>query len=190
MAEIVIAVAGKVSEYLVAPIGRHLGYLFCYRSHAEKLRNQVQTLRTARIDEQIPVDEANRKRDEIRPAVQDWLNQVDQITGEAEAFVLMRDDQNMSCLNGWCPNLISRYQLGREAYKKAQVIVGIQTARNFPHGISYSVLPRSATFKGYECFQSRDSTLNQIMDALRDDWDMWDGRCGQNHAGQASSSTS
>ena len=69
MAEIVFSVAGKVSEYLVSPIGRQLSYLFCYRSHAEKLHNQVQKLRTARNDQQITVDEATRKGDAIRPAV-------------------------------------------------------------------------------------------------------------------------
>ena len=67
MAEIVIAVDGKVSEYLVAPIGRQPGYLFCYRRHTDELRNKVQTLVTARNDVKITVDEALQRGDEIRP---------------------------------------------------------------------------------------------------------------------------
>ena len=97
---------------------------------------------------------------------------------------MMKDENNkISCFN-----LKSRYQLGRRAYKKAQVIVEIQEERNFPYHISYRVPPRTLTFQGYQCFESRESTLKKIMDALRDDktkmigaWGM--GGCGQNHTG-------
>ena len=164
MTEIVTAVAGKVSEYLVAPIGRRLSYLFCYRSHIDELRNNVQKLGEARGDVQITVDEATRKGDEIRPRVQGWLKQVDEITGEAEELMMKDENNKISCFN-----LKSRYQLGRQASKKAQVIVEIQEARDFPDGVSYRLPPRTATFKEYEPFDSRASTLNKIMDALRDD---------------------
>ena len=79
---------------------------------------------------------------------------------------MMNDEKNNKIS---CFNLKSRYQLGREAYKKAQVIVEIQDAHNFPDGVSYHVPPRSVTFKEYECFESTESTLNKIMEALKDD---------------------
>ena len=60
----------------------------------------------------------------------EWLDRVDQVTWEAEE--LMMKDENTSCFN-----LKSRYQLGRQAFKKAQDIDGIQEPRNFPEGISY-----------------------------------------------------
>ncbi|RVW53210.1 Disease resistance protein [Vitis vinifera] len=166
MTEIIIAVAAKVSEYLVAPIRRQLSYLFCYRSYTDELHNKVQKLGKARDDVLVTVDEATRRGDQIRPIVQEWLNRVDEITGEAEE---LKKDENKSCFNGWCPNLKSRYLLSREADKKAQVIVEVQENRNFPDGVSYRVPPRSVTFKEYESFESRASTLNKIMDALRDD---------------------
>eukprot|EP00261_Vitis_vinifera_P039550 XP_019080793.1 PREDICTED: disease resistance protein At4g27190-like isoform X3 [Vitis vinifera] len=166
MTEIIIAVAAKVSEYLVAPIGRQLSYLFCYRSYTDELHNKVQKLGKARDDVLVTVDEATRRGDQIRPIVQEWLNRVDEITGEAEE---LKKDENKSCFNGWCPNLKSRYLLSREADKKAQVIVEVQENRNFPDGVSYRVPPRCVTFKEYESFESRASTLNKIMDALRDD---------------------
>ncbi|KAJ9682531.1 hypothetical protein PVL29_018450 [Vitis rotundifolia] len=166
MTAIVIAVAAKVSGYLLAPIGSQLSYLFCYRSYTDGLLDKVQKLGKARDDVQITVDEARRRGDEIRPIVQEWLNRVDEIIGEAEEF---KKDENKSCFNGWCPNLKSRYQLSREADKKAQVIVEIQEHRNFPDGVSYRVPPRNVSFKNYEPFESRASTVNKVMDALRDD---------------------
>ncbi|KAJ9682087.1 hypothetical protein PVL29_018124 [Vitis rotundifolia] len=166
MTEIIMAVATKVSECLVAPIGRQLRYLFCYRSYTDELHNEVQKLGKARDDVLVTVDEATRRGDQIRPNVQEWLNRVDEITGEAEE---LKKDENKSCFNGWCPNLKSRYLLSREADKKAQVIVEVQGNRNFPNGVSYRAPPWNVTFKEYESFESRASTLNKIMDALRDD---------------------
>ncbi|KAL6348525.1 hypothetical protein AAG906_013145 [Vitis piasezkii] len=166
MTEIINAVATKVSEYLVAKIGRHLSYLFCYRSYTDELHNKVQKLGMARDDVLITVDEARRRGDEIRPIVQGWLNRVEEITGEAEE---LKKDENKSCFNGWCPNLKSRYLLSRKADKMVPIIVEVQEDRNFPDGVSYHVPPRNVTFKEYESFESRASTLNKIMDALRDD---------------------
>ncbi|KAJ9682527.1 hypothetical protein PVL29_018446 [Vitis rotundifolia] len=173
MAESVITIATTIAEkiagYLVAPIGRRLSYLFCYRSHMDDLNKKVQELGVVRGDLQITVDEAIRRGDEIRPIVEDWLTQADENTGEAKTFMEDEKKRTKSCFYGWCPNLKSRYQLGREADKKAQVIVEIQQHRNFPDGVSYRVPPRNVTFKNYESFKSRASTVNQVMDALRDD---------------------
>ncbi|XP_034707669.1 disease resistance protein At4g27190-like isoform X2 [Vitis riparia] len=166
MTEIIFAVAAKVSEYLVAPIGRRLSYLFCHRNYTDELHNKVEKLGKERDDVLITVDEARRRGDEIRPIVQEWLNRVHEITREAEA---LKKDENKSCFNGWCPNLKSRYLLSREADKKAQVIVEVQGNRNFPDGVAFRVPPRNVAFKEYESFESRDLTLNKIMDALRDD---------------------
>ncbi|KAL6324425.1 hypothetical protein AAG906_013029 [Vitis piasezkii] len=126
MTDIVITVAAKVSEYLVAPIGHQLSYLFCYRSHMDELDKKIQELG--------PI----RSGDEIRPIVQNWLTRADGITGQAEELM---KDENKSCLNGWCPNLKSCYLLSRKADKKAQVIVQIQKDHNFPDGVSYRAPP-------------------------------------------------
>eukprot|EP00261_Vitis_vinifera_P039184 XP_019080427.1 PREDICTED: uncharacterized protein LOC104881432 [Vitis vinifera] len=169
MTEIINAVAAKVSEYLVAPIGRQLSYLFCYGGHMDDLNKKVQELGLAKDDLQITVDEAIRRGDEIRPIVQDWLTRADKNTGEAKKFMEDEKKRTKSCFNGWCPNLKSRYLLSREAYEKAQVIDKVQEDRKFPDGVAYCVPLRNVTFKNYEPFESRASTVNKVMDALRAD---------------------
>ena len=169
MTEIVSAVAEKVSEYLVAPIGRQLSYLFCYRSHLDDLNKKVQELGHVKDGLQITVDEAKRRGDDIRRSVGDWLDRADMKTREAETFMEYEKKRTKSCFNGWCPNLKSRYQLGREADEKAQDIIEIRKARNFLDPVAHRVPAPNVTSKNYDPFESRESILNKIMDALRDD---------------------
>ncbi|KAL6324451.1 hypothetical protein AAG906_013055 [Vitis piasezkii] len=184
MTEIVSAVAAKVSEYLVAPIGRQLSYLFCYRSHLDDLNKEVQELGHVKDDLQITVDEAKRRGDDIRPSVEDWLTRADKKTREAKTFMEDEKKRTKSCFNGWCPNLKSRYQLGREADKKAQVIAEIREHRNFPDGVSYSAPAPNVTYKNDDPFESRTSILNEIMDALRDDKNSMIGVWGMGGVGK------
>ncbi|RVW90303.1 Disease resistance protein [Vitis vinifera] len=58
MVEIVVSVAAKVSEYLVDPVVRQLGYLFNYITNIEDLSQKVEKLRDARARQQHSVDEA------------------------------------------------------------------------------------------------------------------------------------
>ena len=69
-----------------------------------------------------------------------------------------------------CPNLKLQYKLSRATKKKAREVVEIQGARKFKRLLYHAPLPGigSATLKGYKALESRMSTLNQIMEALRD----------------------
>ena len=57
MVEIGVSVAAKVSEYLVDPVVRQLGYLFNNRTNIKDLSEQVEKLRDARSSHQHSVDE-------------------------------------------------------------------------------------------------------------------------------------
>ena len=170
MVEIVFSVAAKVAEYLVDPIIRPLGYLFNYRRNITDLNQQIDSLDLARERLQIPVDEANRQRDKIFRDVQEWLTYADGIIQRRDDF---NEDERKASKS--CFYLKSRYQLSKQAEKQAAEIVDkIKEARDFGGRVSYRPPPpppfiSSASSKDYEAFQSRESTFNQIMEALRDE---------------------
>ena len=65
MVEIDVSVAAKVSEYLVDPVVRQLGYLFNYRANIEDLSQKVLKLKDDRDRQQRSVDEAIRNGHKI-----------------------------------------------------------------------------------------------------------------------------
>ena len=171
MVEIVISVAAKVAEYLVDSIIRPLGYLVNYHRNITDLNQRIDSLHLARERLQVPVDEANRQGDEIFPGVQEWQTYAEGIIQKRNDF---NEDERKASKS--CFYLKSRYQLSKQAEKQAAEIVDkIQEAHNFGDRVSYRPPPppppfiSSASFKDYGAFQSRESTFNQIMEALRNE---------------------
>ena len=174
MVEIGIAVAGevaaKVTGCLLDPITRQFGYLFNYRRNITDLNQKIQSLHLEKERLQIDVDAANRQGDVIYPHVQAWLTY-------AEGIIQNRDDFNEDETKARksCFYFKSRYRLSKQAKRDAEEIAA-KINHNFGDRVSYrppptSVLPfiSSSSFKDYEALESRESTLNQVMEALRNE---------------------
>ncbi|WKA03293.1 hypothetical protein VitviT2T_021411 [Vitis vinifera] len=167
MVEIVLSVAAKVSEYLVDPAVRQLGYLFNYRANIEDLSQQVEKLRDARARLQHSVDEAIGNGHIIEDDVCKWMKRADGFIQNACKFLEDEKEARKSCFNGLCPNLKSRYQLSREARKKAGVSVQILGDGQFEK-VAYRAPLQGIRCRPSEALESRMLTLNEVMEALRD----------------------
>ncbi|ESR59344.1 hypothetical protein CICLE_v10014275mg [Citrus x clementina] len=151
MVEIVISVAAKISEYLVAPMILPFTYLCNYKSNFENLKNEIGKLRVARESVLHRVDDAKRNGEDIEQKVEKWLSDVDKIMDAAGQII--EDEErakNSRCFRGLCPNLTTCYQLSKKAAKEMVVIAGVvQEQGNFD-----------------KAFESRMSTLNDVLNAL------------------------
>ncbi|TXG66100.1 hypothetical protein EZV62_007375 [Acer yangbiense] len=167
MVEVAVAVAAKVVEYLVAPIARPLIYIWNYSSNFQNLDSEVRKLKGKRDAVQHSVDNARRNGEEIERHVQDWLESVKKTIDEASE-IQEKEQSNMKCFKGLCVNPKKRYQYSTKAVYKAKAVVGLQQEANFEK-VSYPITPEETwlpSSKGYEAFESRMSTLNDIIKAL------------------------
>ncbi|KAI7981627.1 Disease resistance protein [Camellia lanceoleosa] len=178
----VLPVVMKIGEYLVAPVGRQFGYLIFYDRSIKNLEKQVQKLEDKRFGVQKSVEEAEAKRETIAPGVERWLKTVNDLNEEAKKFLEVEVKANKGCLNGWCPNLKSRYSLSRKATKKTQSVEelrgeGVFSTVSYPTVVS-SVGTTFAFTGGFKGFESRKSIMNGVMEALTDDSIYVIGICG------------
>ncbi|KAM7505273.1 hypothetical protein LguiB_004177 [Lonicera macranthoides] len=120
MVEIAVSVMAKIAEYLVFPCGRQFGYLFCLNRNIKTLKSEVVKLNMKKQGVQGDVDPAIRNSENIRPEVDDWLIRVDKNTADANTIIEKNEKVGKGCLNGWCPNIKSRYSLSKKALKKTQ----------------------------------------------------------------------
>ncbi|KAF3453152.1 hypothetical protein FNV43_RR03589 [Rhamnella rubrinervis] len=122
MVDILISIAAKVGEYTVAPIGRQLGYLFCYKRNVEDFNTKIGDLKNVKERLQHEVEEAQRNGENIFDDVNDWITKVDKIIIEDHGnFIRHEEDANSKFTCGAkFPNLVLRQRLSRRAKKMAE----------------------------------------------------------------------
>ncbi|KAM7519549.1 hypothetical protein LguiB_018511 [Lonicera macranthoides] len=189
MAEgIAFSILEKIGEYLVAPIGRQLRYLFCYNNNMDNLRDQAKNLKDIKDGVQLSAAAARNNLEVIAPRVQSWLTNVEKITTESDRIFKDKAFVDKGCLNGLCPNPKSRYLLSREATKKAQVIAELRSEGEQFSKFSYPAPPTGmAASSSTACskgLQSRMSLTKEITDALKHDNIAMFGICGMGGIGK------
>ncbi|XP_077247788.1 putative disease resistance protein At4g27220 [Tasmannia lanceolata] len=158
----------QIVKISFAPLKRRVDYLVHHKRSVENLKHQVENLELRRDVVERLVEAARRRGEEITGEVQLWLQEVDEI----EAVVKRLDIgvlENKRCFKGWCPDLISRYSLGKEAKKKMVDVDGLLTRGNFTHVStprrcpSFSSLPTEE----FEALESTKSAMDQVIEALK-----------------------
>ncbi|XP_061971527.1 probable disease resistance protein At4g27220 isoform X2 [Populus nigra] len=164
--EIVISIVAKVAELLVVPIKRQIGYVIDCNTNIQNLKNEVEKLTYAKTRVIHSIEEAISKGEEIEVDVENWLGSVDGVIEGGCGVV--GDESSKKCFMGLCPDLKIRYRLGKAAKEELTVVVDLQEKGKFDR-VSYRAAPSGiGPFKDYEAFESRNSVLNDIVDALKD----------------------
>ncbi|XP_004301197.1 PREDICTED: disease resistance protein At4g27190-like [Fragaria vesca subsp. vesca] len=167
--EILVAIAGKLAEYTVAPIGHQVGYLAHYKRNHRNLRTKLEDLRAARDDVQCEVVQEKRRGKIIKTTVLNWKTKVDAIITEAEEFLKDGRHAQTECLHGFCPHLVLRYQLSRKSTKLVEEIDELYAKKEFSNFANDAPLqdPYLLSTGNYHAFASRDSTVMKVMDELK-----------------------
>ncbi|KAL3750263.1 hypothetical protein ACJRO7_011284 [Eucalyptus globulus] len=171
----------KLGECLFAPIGRQFGYVLCYKSYVEELKNGVKELETARQRVQSSVDEAVHDGKLIHVDVENWLKSVKEETEKADNLLKLNGSAKDACFRGWLPNPMVRHPIGRKVKKMAQIIQGLHKEsrnnifqkvyrENTPIGIitAATSAARSAQRKE-DVLVSRASVIEDVIKAIIDD---------------------
>ncbi|KAK9266847.1 hypothetical protein L1049_021530 [Liquidambar formosana] len=84
--EVLTAIAKKIGEYLVAPIGCQFSYLLCYNYNIKNFRRKIEDLGRIRVEVQTRVNDAEKRGIAIPPDVGMSLTSVNEIKEKWSKF--------------------------------------------------------------------------------------------------------
>ncbi|XP_004516857.1 probable disease resistance protein At4g27220 [Cicer arietinum] len=170
MADIVISIVTKVSEYLVEPAIREGKYIFCVNEIVEDFENEKNELISERDNLVNRVEQAKHRAEEIEKSVEKWLSDVESLLKEVEDLN-QQMKANKSCFQGRFPTW-TKYHLCKKMVKKENAMMKLKGKSNniqpFSHraplpGIQYRSL------ENFTYFESTKVAYDQLLEALEDD---------------------
>ncbi|TQD95233.1 hypothetical protein C1H46_019155 [Malus baccata] len=176
--EVRFATASKIEDFLVTPIRREFGYIFNYHSNLNNLKGEIEKLLDKKDGVQGLVDAAKWNGEIIKPDVQSWLNNVNDMILKVLHF---EDEINKKrrCMYRW--------SLSQKAYKITQHVLQLQNEGAFENVAHHPTPPpeiRSTFEKGFKDFKSRMAYMNEVIEGLKREQVRMFGICGMGGVGK------
>eukprot|EP00257_Ricinus_communis_P015766 XP_015573739.1 disease resistance protein At4g27190 [Ricinus communis] len=169
--EIIISVASKIGENLVNPIGRRIGYLIDYESNVKVLKDEIDKLNELRDSSKQLRNAATSNGRLISHDVESWLTETDKIIEESRELLANVVEGDRTALYRWHPKIRLCYYSSKEAKKKTGLVLKLREKWYKLDKKSYPASPPnlgSMFIDSFKSFQSRESIIIEVMEALKD----------------------